>query len=234
MAVANDVVIARAPSVDPDLFAALSQLDLPTFGHLLDEGFVYGLKHLCGPETLVVGRVITVRIPSTDSRILHFATEIARQGDFVVVDNGANTRFASVGGGVALSLASRGVVGIAASGLATDIAELRDSGIAIYASGLAAVTTRISDTPIRGSINVPVGVGGVTVEPGMVALADQSGLLFAPAQELAARLERVKQLLAWEADVMPRVLHGGSLAEEILHPDDLQELRRRSIETDFE
>jgi len=225
MSVDPSVVInTGVPALDGDLVQTLEGLDLPTFGHLFDQGFAQGLRCVTGPTKLVVGRALTVRVPGTDSRILHYAIHLAQPGDFIVVDTGLNTTYSAVGGGVVGALAAKGVAGIATSGVATDIVELREAGIPVFATGLAPVTTRVSANPIRGEINVPATVGGVAVTPGLVVMADENGLLFKPAAELAERIPRVQELLEWEVGAMARVRDGASLASEILANEDIEAL----------
>lgn len=223
MSISPDVRILPAPRVDTDLLATLRDLDLPTFGHILEEGFARGITRIAGAETLTVGRVVTVKLVATDSRLVHYLTSLIEPGDFVVVDNGHNRTHASVGGGVAGALAARGAVGVAVDGMVTDVVELRDSGMAVLAAGLAPLTTRTQpDRPVQGGINVPVTIGGATVRPGMIAMADENGVLFAEPSVLAGLVERVTAMMRWEPPAMARVRAGETtLAELILPPEDL-------------
>ncbi|NQX28062.1 RraA family protein [Microbacteriaceae bacterium VKM Ac-2854] len=225
MSVSPDVVInTDTPRVPDELLEALRELDLPTFGHLLESGFAEGLQHIVGPAALAVGRVVTVKLLDTDSRMLHYSTALVQPGDFVVIEAGANVRYASVGGGIAGAFAAAGVVGIAVDGRCTDIVELRESGMAVYSRGLSPFTTRSNGGPIRGSINVPVSVGAIAVTPGLIALGDENGLLFATAEQVEALIPRVHELLAWEPPAMARVRAGERLADILIPADDLAHL----------
>ncbi|HMH59196.1 MAG TPA: RraA family protein [Galbitalea sp.] len=227
MTVSPDVrIVTDIPEPDPELLTALGSLDLPTFGHILEAGFVRGIHRIVGGETLTIGRVVTVQLVDTDSRMVHYSTALVQPGDFVVIDGGMNGTHASVGGGVAKSYAAAGVVGVAISGTCTDIVELRESGLAVYATGLSAFTTRSTDRPIRGAINVPVAVGGVAVTPGMIAMADENGLLLTTPEVLAGLVERVTAMMAWEPPVIERVRAGERLADHILPSDDLDFLNQ--------
>jgi len=217
-------IVTDIASPAPELLETLATLDLPTFGHILEEGFARGIRNIVGGEKLTVGRVVTVKLIATDSRLVHYVTRLVRPGDFVVIDNGHNTTHASLGGGVSGALAAAGVVGAAVSGTVTDVVELRESGLAIYATGLAPLTTRSSAAPIQGAINVPVSVGGVTVRPGMVAMADENGVLFAESSVLAALIQRVRTMMAWEPPAMAQVRAGTPLSNLILPADDLEAL----------
>jgi regulator of RNase E activity RraA len=226
MSVASGVRILPSPPVDHQVLSTLRGLDLPTFGHILEEGFAQGIQRIAGGETLTVGRVVTVKLVATDSRLVHYVTRLVEPGDFVVVDNGHNRTHASVGGGVAAALAARGAVGVAVNGCVTDVVELRQSGLAVLAAGLSPVTTRTQpDRPVEGGINVPVTIGGATVRAGMIAMADENGVLFAEPDVLTALVERVRGMIAWEPPALARVRSGETtLAESILPPGDLDEL----------
>jgi regulator of RNase E activity RraA len=226
MSVAPTVRVDSAPSVDSRLLETLRTLDLPTFGHILEEGFAHGVHHIAGAEKLTVGRVVTVKLVVTDSRLVHFMTALVEPGDFVVVDNGHNLTHASVGGGVAAAFAARGAQGVAVNGAVTDVVELRESGLAVLATGLAPLTTRTqADKPVQGGINVPVSIGGVTVRPGMIAMADENGVLFADAEVLSDLIDRVRSMMSWEPPAITRIRSGETtLADLILPPEDLAEL----------
>jgi 4-hydroxy-4-methyl-2-oxoglutarate aldolase len=224
MSIDPSVVINSAPPVPGGLLSQLAELELPAFGHILDAGFASGLTQLAGGPGLRAGRVITVRLADTDSRILHYATTLIEPGDFVVVDAGRWGDYAAVGGGIAAGLAVAGATGIATSGACTDLAELEGSGLIVYGRGPAAFTTRANGRAIKGSINEAVSLGGVTVTPGMVAMADGNGLLLAPASTLAPLLDRVRELMEWEPPVMAQVRAGARIGELTLAPDDLAAL----------
>ncbi|GAB3600282.1 RraA family protein [Microbacterium tumbae] len=226
MSVASEVRVLPAPAVDADLIAILRGLDLPTFGHILEEGFARGIHRISGAERLTVGRVVTVKLVVTDSRLVHYMSMLIEPGDFVVIDNGHNTTHASVGGGVAGAFSARGAVGVAVQGTVTDVVELRESGMAVFAAGLAPLTTRTQpDRPVQGGINVPVTIGGASVRPGMIAMADENGVLFAEPVVLERLVDRVRGMMAWEPPAMARVRAGETtLAELILPAEDLEAL----------
>jgi 4-hydroxy-4-methyl-2-oxoglutarate aldolase len=224
MSIDPSVVVNGAPPVPRELLNQLAELDLPTFGHILDLGFTSGLTQLAGGPRLRVGRVITIRLVDTDSRMLHYATTLVEAGDFVVVDSGRWTDYAAVGGGIAVGLAAAGAVGIATSGCCTDLAELEESGLIVYGRGLSAFTTRSNGGAIKGSINETALVGGVMARAGMVAMADANGLLLADASTLAPLISKVRELIEWEPPVMERVRAGARIGDLTLTPEDLATL----------
>ena len=95
-------------------------------------------------------------------------------------------KYACWGGGVAVAVKATGVVAV--DGPCTDLAEIIASDFPIWARGLAPITTRLYD--LGGGMNVPVSCGGAVVMPGDAVLADESGVLVIPRDEVLAVAER--------------------------------------------
>ena len=84
----------------------------------------------------------------------------------------------------------QGLVGMVVYGGARDIAGYRTMGMPLYCTGSATVD-KPSDIRIVG-YNVPVEVGGVTVKPGDILIADEDGVVCIPTEALDATLEKLK------------------------------------------
>ncbi|MEO3886321.1 RraA family protein [Nonomuraea sp. B5E05] len=179
-----------APSIDPRIAEALSQVCTSTLGHLRDHGFPRGLTPNARPLKFV-GTAVTVRLPHLDSTAVHVAVDDLRPGDVLVVEQSGDEQRSCFGGLVSFTAKTRGAVGAVIDGRINDIEEMAGYGFPAYSRGIAAHTTRISG--IEGSINVPVSIGGVVVTPGDVVFADSDGvaiLVPAEALEIAAVLKK--------------------------------------------
>lgn len=160
-----------------DLVTALAEVSVATIGHLLWDGFLdHRTIRAMQPNRRILGTAVTFRLPSPDTAVLHYATARLRPGDVVVIDRAGDTRMACLGGNVALALAVQGVAGAVVDGPICDPDEIRDHGFAVWAQGVSPITTRRVDPPI-GSMNVPVTCAGVTVHPGDLIIADESGVV---------------------------------------------------------
>ncbi|WP_427925068.1 RraA family protein [Streptomyces sp. cg40] len=180
--------LSELPLLDTQLAARLAQVDFPTLGHYLEEGFCdTGLRRVAGAGRLI-GRAVTVRITPTDSTLLHHTAGLVGPGDVVVVDCGGDRRHAPLGEVVVNALAARGAAGAVVDGVCTDIDALRELGLPIYAYGTSLLTTKLHGIP-DGSLNAPISCGGVPVGPGDLVLGDANGLLIAPAARIAAVLD---------------------------------------------
>ena len=165
----------------------LAQVETATLGHWRHMGFLHrGLAPLL-PGRRVVGTAVTIAIPSSDSTLLHHLMGLVRPGDFVVVDRLHDDAHACWGGGVTVAAKAAGVVGAAIDGPCTDREEIAESDFPIWCRGISAVTTRLLD--LGGAINVPVSCGNTAVLPGDAVLADDSGVVVLPRQEVRTEAE---------------------------------------------
>ena len=167
--------------------ALLSQVETATLGHWRHLGFLSRALQPIVPGRRVVGTAVTIAIPATDSTLLHHVLSLMRPGDFLIVDRLHDERHACWGGGVTIAAKAAGVVGAAVDGPCTDREEIVASDFAMWCRGLSAVTTRLDD--LGGAINVPVSCGNTAVLPGQAVLADDSGVLVLPREEVRAEAQ---------------------------------------------
>jgi 4-hydroxy-4-methyl-2-oxoglutarate aldolase len=176
-------------------FELLAQVEAATVGHWRHLGFMDRTIQPLIRGKRIVGVAVTVAIPGPDSTLLHHALGLLRPGDLVVVDRLGDDRHACWGGGVTIAAKAAGAVGGVVDGPCTDLAEIEASDFPMWCRGLSPITTRLYD--LGGAMNVPVSCGGVAVRPGDAVLADESGVLVLPrdevrsiAQEAIARQQR--------------------------------------------
>ncbi|MGH1413857.1 MAG: RraA family protein [Pelagimonas sp.] len=183
--VSKYVVAEMPPPLPTDLVDALSGVELATIGHLRHRGFVdRGIAAINPCPKTLVGTAVTVSLPACDGVMLHYALNHLRPGDFLVVDRLGDDRYACLGGGVASRIAKSGAVGVAVDGPCTDPKELAEVDLGIWARGVTALTTRVTD--IGGAFNVPVAIGNVPALPGDVVMADNTGVIVLPRAEASA------------------------------------------------
>ena len=91
-------------------------------------------------------------------------------------------------GVMALAMKIAGVKAGVIDGPATDLSEIEEFDMPMWCRGLSSITTRLLG--LEGAMNVPISVGGQTVNPGDAVLADEQGVLVFPpalAREAAER-----------------------------------------------
>lgn len=201
------------PPCAAPLLHLLQQVEPATIGHFHDRGFVDGAVKAVTTMARVVGTAVTVRCEGTDGSILHHALGQLRANDFLVVDRAGEQTIACIGGASVLAAKLRGAAGIVVDGCVTDIAELRELGLPVWARGLSARTTRSGGQV--GSFCLPVDCGGVRVQPGDVILADENGLLVMAPSEARALAEKALALQQAEQHTLAR-LRAGETYPEVL------------------
>lgn len=190
----------------PELLALLRAAEPATIGHFHDRGFLHRRVKPVAAVARRAGTAVTVRCKGADGSILHHALGQLRPGDFLVIDRGGDDVIACVGGASALAAQLRGAAGIVVDGCVTDVEELRQVGLPVWALGLSARTTRSGG--LRGSFCQPVECGGVLVRPGDAVLADENGILVMSPQEAWALAERAIALQEAEQGTLARLRAG--------------------------
>jgi RraA family protein len=199
------------PQIDAALISLLEQAEPATIGHFLDFGFVDPAIRAQWQVPRIAGTAVTVRCAGTDSTILHYALGQLRAGDVLVIDRAGDSRHAAVGGGVAFAARAAGARGIVVDGVATDIAEIRDYKVPVWARGLSTVTTKRLFQ--QGEFCVPVAIGGVAVQPGDAILADENGVLVLNPSEVESAARRAIKMQADEGPRLAEVAKGNRLPE---------------------
>ena len=191
------------PQVDKDLLALLRRAEPATIGHFMHTGFMDpGVRGLF-PDIRIVGTAITVRAPSADGAMVHYAIGQARPGDILVIDRCGDTKHACMGGAVAYAAKTAGVAGIIVDGLVTDIGELRQYGVPVWSRGLSPITTKALG--LGGDFCVPVSCGGVSVRPGDAIFADENGVLVLSPDQITEAANRAIQMQADEKKTLARL-----------------------------
>ena len=171
-----------------ETLATFAKVSTGTLGHLTDFGYAIGVEALTRPQK-AVGPAFTVRLPNLDATIVHYAMNIIRPGEVLVLDTTSERNRACWGGVVAHAAMRAGVAGVIVDGPVTDWAEITVSGPPVWCRGLSSITGR--RLGLEGEVLMPVTVGGAVVHPGDIVFADTDGVFFVRpdgAAELAAAL----------------------------------------------
>jgi 4-hydroxy-4-methyl-2-oxoglutarate aldolase len=123
------------------------------------------------------GTAVTVVCGPGDNLMLHAAIEQAKPGDLLVVTTSSPSSDGFVGELITTALAARGVVGLVTTTGVRDIAEITRARFPVWSQSISAQGTAKATA---GSVNVPVRIAGVLVEPGDVVAADDDGVVCIP------------------------------------------------------
>jgi len=183
--------IGVRPEQAPDLESTLATFrsaSTGTLGHLTDFGYAVGLEALTRPQK-AVGPAFTVRIPVLDGTAIHYAMNLVKPGEVLVIDTSGERLRACWGGVVAHAAMRAGVAGVIVDGPITDWGEVTESGPPVWCRGLSSLTGR--RLGLEGELLTSVTIGGAVVRPGDIVFADTDGVYFVPpegAGELATAL----------------------------------------------
>ena len=153
----------------------------------------------------VCGNAVTVSARSGDNLMIHKALQFLKPGDVLVVDGGGDISRALFGEIMMTVAKSRGAVGAVFDAAIRDVEAFERHQFPCWARGIN-MRGPFKDGP--GSINVPISIGGMVVNPGDVILGDCDGIIALP-PELAlegARLGKEKEVV--ERKTIQSILDG--------------------------
>ncbi|MDJ0767347.1 MAG: 4-carboxy-4-hydroxy-2-oxoadipate aldolase/oxaloacetate decarboxylase [Ilumatobacter sp.] len=153
-------------------------------------------------DVRVGGSAVTVSSHPGDNMMIHAAVEVCRPGDVLVVTTTAPSTHGMFGELLATSLMTRGVRGLVIDAGVRDTSELRDMGFPVWTRHVSCQGT-VKATP--GSVNVPVSIGGVVIEPGDVVCADDDGVVVVSLGEAEWALAQSQARLDKEAATRARL-----------------------------
>ncbi|TDW30069.1 RraA family protein [Cryobacterium psychrophilum] len=198
--------------MDETLQSKLEHVEFPTLGHFIDEGFCNPSIKAIAPTMRVVGRARTVSVPDSDAAGVNVAIMRAQPGEVLVVDLGDDAIHACIGAVTIAAIQTVGLAGVLVNGLVTDLDDLERVGLPVFARGSTSMTTKRRGTG-NSTFDVPVQVGGVTVNPGDWVLGDRNGVLVATDETLEAVIDAALENDAVEPDLLARMRAGTPLAE---------------------
>jgi regulator of RNase E activity RraA len=156
-------------------------------------------------EGVLAGPALTVKARPGDNLMLHYALDISRPGDVIVVDAGGDLSNALIGEMMVAYAVKRGVAGIVINGAIRDAANIGAGTFPLFAAGVSH-RGPYKDGP--GEVNVPIAIDGMVVEPGDLVIGDEDGLLCVPFEHIEQVYERAAAKYAAEHKQMEQIAQG--------------------------
>ena len=199
--------LTSSPQADAKQLELLRQIAVSLLSDNLHRGTgSVGLRPFHKPsKTTMAGTAVTVRTRGGDNLLTLRAFDYCRPGDVLVVDAGGDLTNAILGGIMSAGAAMLGLAGLVVDGAIRDVAEIRERDFPVYARG-ANHRGPYKNGP--GEINVPVCIGGMTVQPGDIIVGDQDGLLAFPAGDAATLIDKALAQQAKEERQMQEIRQG--------------------------
>ena len=180
----RNVVVTGPPRADPADAEALGGYGVATVHEALGRvGYLGPEFRPAWPGARIGGTAVTVLCWPGDNLMIHVAVEQCRPGDVLVVATNSPSTDGLFGELFATALAHRGVRGVVLGCGVRDVAELREMGFPAWSR---AVSAQGSVKATAGAVNVPVVLGGQTIHPGDVVVADDDGVARGAARRRAA------------------------------------------------
>jgi regulator of RNase E activity RraA len=140
----------------------------------------------------ICGNAVTVKVRPGDNLLIHKALQMLQPGEVLVVDGGGDISRALFGEIMMTVAKAKGAIGGVFDGAIRDVDTFEKHQFPCYARGIN-LRGPYKDGP--GSINTPVSIGGMVVNPGDVILGDCDGIIsLSPADVMiAAKLGKEKE-----------------------------------------
>jgi len=197
----------------------LRQIDTCAVSDALDalglKGTVIGIKPISVLRR-VSGRVQTVKLDHASENVpkVHLcsaAVDAAESGDVIVVENHAREDAAGWGGILSTAAAHKGLSATIVDGPVRDADESRDVDYPVFARSAIPFTAR--GRIAEHAWNIPVDIGGVTVNPGDLVLADSSGVVFVDQNREEDSVAKAEEIAAKEAAMAAAVRRGKKVSD---------------------
>ncbi|MEU6719150.1 hypothetical protein ABZ897_47460 [Nonomuraea sp. NPDC046802] len=144
---------------------------------LVDESFEPLL-----PGRAIAGPARTALCGQDDNRAVHEVMAHVRPGDVLVLTMPEPRPVALLGDLLATQALARGAAAVLVDAAVRDVADLRELGLPVWTRWRR---VKGADKNVRGAVNVPVTVGGATIDPGdLVVLDDDRATGAAPHRAL--------------------------------------------------
>jgi 4-hydroxy-4-methyl-2-oxoglutarate aldolase len=193
----RNVVVTDPPRADAGDAEALGGYGVATVHEALGRvGYLGPEFRPAWPGARIGGTAVTALCWPGDNLMIHVAVEQCRPGDVLVVATNSPSTDGLFGELFATALAHRGVRGVVLGCGVRDVAELREMGFPAWSR---AVSAQGSVKATAGAVNVPVVLGGQTICPGDVVVADDDGVAVVPRADVPRALTASKARLDKEA-----------------------------------
>ena len=182
----RNIVVTDPPRADEGDAARLGDYGVATVHEALGRvGYLGPELRPAWPGARIGGTAVTALCWPGDNLMIHVAVEQCRPGDVLVVVTNSPSTDGLFGELFATALAHRGVRGVVLGCGVRDVAELREMGFPAWSR---AVSAQGSVKATAGAVNVPVVLGGQTIHPGDVVVADDDGVLVVPRADVPRAL----------------------------------------------
>jgi 4-hydroxy-4-methyl-2-oxoglutarate aldolase len=202
-------VIRDIQRVDPDLVARAARYPSSILADVAGRrGALSSRIAPLAPTMRLAGPALTIDVRPGDNLMIHAAMALARPGDVLVIDGKGDESCALMGEIMVSQCMAIGIAGVIVYGAVRDTEAIRELGFPMYAIG---ANPNGPSKLVPGRINWPVSVGGVTVQPGDLVVADGDGVVVVEPAKVPAVLRLAEKKLADETARLEGIRSGAQL-----------------------
>ena len=182
----------------------------------LDRLGIAGCPHGIGPLWDACGKIVgpaaTLKLvpvgQASESPVLGTLEAIKRghPGDVLVIDQAGRMDVNSYGGVAGFTTRHLGLVGCVMDGVTRDIDEFKQLNLPVYGKGF--IQQSIRNRCACAGYGIEVQLGGVTVRPGDLIVADENGICIVPKDKMVEVLAFAKLFKSIEDHVIEAVRSG--------------------------
>lgn len=218
----NQVVknIVRADRTLVEKFAATGES--ASIYEIMKKGAMSSDMRPIWPGMRMCGTALTVHTRPGDNLMLHKAIDMVQPGEVIVLDcEGFTEAGGMFGGMMAASLKCKGCAGLVTNGSVRDTMSIKELGLPVFSCG---VNIKCSTKANGGTINHPVIVCGVQINPGDIIFGDNDAVVVIPKEIAQQVYEGTAAREAREDAMLKRILAGEGTTFDLMFKEAYESL----------
>lgn len=157
------------------------------------------------PGMKVCGPAYTVQTMPRDNKIIHRAYARAKLGDVLVVHCSDYYEAGYWGDLMSLGAQTQGVAGLVIDACVRDADDIEAIGFPVFSRGLC---IRGTSSMEGGTLNEPIMIGGILINPGDFIIGDRDGVVVVPNDRIDEAFEKATAREAREESVREQLRQG--------------------------
>lgn len=199
----------RKKTLDEEIFELFMQVSTPNISDAMHrKGVMRGIKPLF-ENIKLVGKAVTVQTFEGDWAKPVEATDVAKEGDVIVVYAGSKD-VAPWGELASWSCKQKGIAGFVIDGAVRDVDEIRRIRFPVFAK---CIVPNAGEPKGFGEINAEITCGGAEVKPGDWIIGDDNGVVVVPKERAYEIARRAKEVWKAEERVREEIKRGKTLSQ---------------------
>ena len=196
-------------TLDDQIFELFMQVSTPNISDAMHrKGVMRGIKPLF-EDIKLVGKAVTVQTFEGDWAKPVEATDVAKEGDVIVVYAGSKD-VAPWGELASWSCKQKGIAGFVIDGAVRDVDEIRRIRFPVFAKY---IVPNAGEPKGFGEINAEIKCGGQEVKPGDWIIGDDNGVVVVPKERAYEIARRAKEVWKNEERVREEIKSGKTLSQ---------------------